>query len=69
MVYDNEYSKIFRASDNNEGDYIYLKLLPSGKIHLDFAHCCTMYKGLFINVTTLTACLAEHLYEYRNKNE
>ena len=70
LEYNREYSKIFHASGNKDGDFIYMKKLPSGKIHLDFAHCCVHYRGRFIDVTTLTACLAEHIDEYRKeKNE
>ena len=65
--YNPQYSKIFHVSGNKDGDYVYMKRLPSGRIHLDFAHCCVSYRGQFIDVTTLTACLAEHLHEYREK--
>ena len=69
LEYSPEYSRIFHASGNKDCDYIYMKLLSSGRIHIEFAHCCVKHKGHFIDVTTLTACLAEHLGEYRKKYE
>ena len=67
--YEQEYSKVFHASGNNDGDHIYMKLLPSGRIYLDLAHCCVRTRRQFIDVATLTACLSKHLHEYREKKE
>lgn len=64
-----EYSKIFRAVGNKGGDFIFMKLLPSGKIQLKFAHCCVSHKDCFVDVTTITACLTQHLHEYREKKQ
>ena len=69
LSYDREYSKIFHAVGNNHGDEIYMKLLPSGKIRLDYAHCTIVHRGNFVDVATLTACLAYHLYELSEKKE
>ena len=67
LEWDREYSKIFYAKGNKDGDFVFMKLLPSGRIKLEYAHCCVKHRGHFIDVTTLTACLAEHLHEYREK--
>ena len=69
LSHDRDYSKIFHATGNKDGDHIYMKLLPSGKIHIDFAHCCVRSRKHFVDVATLTACLSEHLHEYRTRKE
>ena len=69
LEWDREYSKIFHAMGNKDADSIFMKLTPSGKIHLEFSHCCVRSRGHFIDVTTLTRCLAEHLFEYRKKED
>lgn len=53
---------------NNGGDFVEIKKIEDGLIHLRIGHCCVMIIDKIVPVEFLTASLSEMILEHDNIN-